>query len=64
MVAVTQLYHANGGSPEAPQCRYCGAYLGLDRAVAHSPLGAIFFCKADPEYPQDSCYLSWRRNHH
>lgn len=56
-------HHFNGG-PEIVHCANCGTALGDERAVASSPGGVRFFCKQDPEQPANSCYLSWRRQHH
>lgn len=58
------LHHLNGGQPEVPVCHYCHTPLGVERAVANTPAGPRYFCKADPEHPEDSCYLSYRRRWH
>lgn len=66
MVQPTPLYHVNGGQPAIITCANCGAQLhdGNDRACANTPGGPRFFCKADPEHPQDSCYLQWKARRH
>lgn len=64
----TMLYmpHVNGGDHPTVHCAYCGASLHdeRERAAAHSVSGTKFFCKADPENVQESCYLNWRRRQH
>lgn len=65
MVNPTPLYRVNGKSEgdetDAVQCYNCGAWLGHERAVAHTPAGPKFFCKMDPgDDPQYSCYLQWK----
>lgn len=61
----TPLYHVNGGDPLVITCGFCGASLHdeRERCATTTAAGPKFFCKADPEHPQDSCYLSWRRRH-
>ncbi len=64
-MGTVSILHANGGEPETGvQCAYCHAWLGDERAVSNTPIGVRFFCRADPEYPQESCFLQWKRSHH
>lgn len=60
------LHYANGGQPLVVTCASCGTDLtGIqERAIAHTLGGIKFFCRADPDYPQDSCYSTYRRMHH
>lgn len=61
---VRALHTVNGGAPVLVQCANCKAILDTERCAANTPAGVRFFCKADPEHPEDSCYLSWRRRAH
>jgi hypothetical protein len=54
------LHHLNGGTPQIPTCHYCTIVLGDQRAVANTPSGPRYFCRADPEHPLNSCYLQYR----
>lgn len=51
----------NGNEPLSVSCHNCGEALWQEKAVASTPAGTRYFCKADPEHPQDSCYLQYRR---
>lgn len=53
--------YLNEGDPLVVYCHFCGAQLRDDRAVARTPGGVKFFCRASEEQPLDSCYNSWRR---
>jgi len=44
-------------------CHHCHALLGNERCAATTSGGPKWFCVADREHPQDSCYLNWRRMH-
>jgi hypothetical protein len=63
MGTVSLLHHVNGGEPMLVQCASCKTVLTdeRERCAASTPSGTRFFCKADPEHPQDSCYLQWKR---
>jgi len=62
MVQPTPLYYVNGGTPTVPSCANCGVTLADDRDRC-SARGS-FFCRADPEHPEDSCLMQWRRRQH
>jgi hypothetical protein len=55
------LQHINAGEPHLLTCHCCTSVLGDERAVANTPSGPRYFCKADPEHPFESCYLQYRR---
>jgi len=59
---MTRLPYING-TPEPIECAQCGTLLGNERCVSTTRSGPKFFCKADPEYPLDSCFLAWKRRH-
>lgn len=63
MGVMGQLSYVNGGAPFTITCGNCGVQLHdeRERCATHTRGGAKFFCRADPEYPQDSCYLQWKR---
>lgn len=64
MGTVHQFNYVNGGEPAVIKCHHCHSTLGNERAVASTPGGPRYFCIADPEHPQDSCYLQYRRLRH
>lgn len=43
-------------------CTFCGADLSdeKERAIASTRGGIKYFCRADEEHPQDSCFNQWR----
>lgn len=46
------------------KCANCGTNLGNERAAANTAAGTKFFCKQERgDNPQDSCYLTWARQH-
>jgi hypothetical protein len=64
MVQPTPLHYVNGGEPLQISCANCGTVLGNERCVTSTPGGPKFFCKADPEQTEDSCFNQWRRKRH
>ena len=42
------LQHINAGEPHLLTCHCCTSVLGDERAVANTPSGPRYFCKADP----------------
>jgi hypothetical protein len=57
------LPHLNGAATQVLTCHHCTNVLEDERGVANTPAGP-HFCKADPEYPLDSCYPQYRRRFH
>jgi hypothetical protein len=52
------LHHLNGGATQVLTCHHCTSVLEDERAVANTPAGPRYFCKADPEHPLSTAATS------